>query len=239
MIFFLRQYGYLVSMLILLAIWFSGMLACSKQRVGILLSACFFAPFALGALVFVPDYWRPILVVPFPVGLEDIIFCFSVGGVAWLLAVWPQRDRLRLGLKTRVALVRLTACGLPCFLLSVALRRGGLPIMTSVVLTMVLLAIVLLWLRPRFLSLALTGALGFSLFYFLFARAALAIWPSGYWNVGKLWGYWFFRVPLEEIVWATGHGFVWPLVMAYVLDAELVRVPGALAPTAQEAVREK
>jgi hypothetical protein len=239
MVLFLRQYGYLVSMLILLAICLSGMITFPKQRVGMMLSACFFAPFALGALVFVPDYWRPILVVPFPVGLEDIIFCFSVGGVAWLLAVWPQRERLRLGLETRVALVRLTACGLPCVLLSVTLRREGLPIMTNVILTMVLLAVVLLWLRPRFLSLALTGALGFSLFYFLFARAALAICPLDYWNVGKLWGYRLFRVPLEEIVWATGHGFVWPLVMAYVLDAELVTVPGELAPTAQQAIRGK
>jgi hypothetical protein len=240
MILFLRQYGYLVSMLILLAIWFSGMLACSKQRVGILLSACFFAPFALGALVFVPDYWRPILVVPFPVGLEDIIFCFSVGGVAWLLAVWPQRDRLRLGLKTRVALVRLTACGLPCFLLSVALRRGGLPIMTSVVLTMVLLAIVLLWLRPRFLTLSLMGMLGFSFYHTLNINFGMWVWPQAWhWNVAKFWGYSVFRISPEETLWAAAYGFVWPLVMAYVFDAELVRVPGALAVTVPEASRGK
>jgi hypothetical protein len=239
MVLLLWHYGYLVSVLMLLVVLLLGIVACPGQRMGMLLSSCLGAPYALGALVFVPDYWRPVLVVPFPVGLQDLIFSFSVGGIAWLLAVWPQRNRLRLGPKTRVMLVRLAVCGLPCFLLTLALWRGGLPIMTNVVLTMVAFGIVLLWLRPRFLSLALTGALGFSLFYFLFAWVALALWSPGYWNIEKLWGYSLFHVPLEEIVWATAFGFVWPLFMAYVFDAELVTVPGELATTAQEAIRGK
>jgi len=222
MIFFLRQYGYLVSMLILLAICLSGMITFPKQRVGMLLSAALFVPSALGALLFVPDYWKPVLVVPLPVGLEDIIFSFSAGGIVWLLATCWQKDRLRLRLKTKVILARMNACGLPCILLNLALWRGGLPIMTSVVLTMAVLAIALLWLRPRFLPIAFMGAVWFSFFHFLFASVALAIWPIGQLYAGRLWGYRLFRLPLEEIVWAAAFGFAWPPLMAYVFDAELV-----------------
>jgi hypothetical protein len=47
MVLFLRQYGYLVSMLILLAICLSGTITFPKQRVGLLLGAAVFVPCAL------------------------------------------------------------------------------------------------------------------------------------------------------------------------------------------------
>lgn len=239
MIFFLRQYGYLASALMLLGVFLAGIIACPRQRAGMLLSACLGTPTALFAFFFVPDYWKPVLVVPLPVGLEDVIFCFSTGGIVWLLAVWPQRERPQLRLRTRLVLMRLLACALPSMLFYFALWCGGLSVMTSAVLTMVMLAIVLLWLRPRFLAIALMGTMGFSFFYILFARTALAICPPGHWNVEKLWGYWVLRVPLGEIVWAAAYGFVWPLLMAYAFNAELAPVPGALVPAAQEAIRGK
>ena len=238
MVFFLRHYGYLVSALMLLAVFFLGLIACPKLRVGMLLSACVGAPAALGALCFVPHYWKPVLVIPLPVGLEDIIFSFSVGGIVWLLAVWPQRSRLRLRLRRKLMLARLLACALPFFLANVALGHSGVPIMTSVMLTMVALAIVLLWLRPRFLSPSLMGMLGFSLYHTLNVNFGMWIWPQAWhWNVAKFWDYSGFWISPEETLWAAGYGFVWPLVMAYVFNAERTSVPGALIPTAQEANR--
>jgi hypothetical protein len=240
MVLLLRHYGYLVSALMLLAVFLLAIIACPKQRVGMLLSACLGAPSALFAFFFVPDYWKPVLVVPLPLGLEDIIFSFSVGGIVWLLAVWPLGERLRLRLQTKLLCARLLACALPFFLVISALWRGGLPIMTSVLLTMAALAIVLLWLRPRFLTLSLMGMLGFSFYHTLNINFGMWVWPQAWhWNVAKFWGYSVFRISPEETLWAAAYGFVWPLVMAYVFDAELVRVPGALAVTVPEASRGK
>jgi hypothetical protein len=241
MVLFLRQYGYLASALMLLAVFLSGVIACPKQRVGMLLSACLGAPLALFAFFFVPDYWNPIRVVPFRMGPEDVIFSFSNGGTVWLLAVWLVRDRIKLGAKPTVVLERLVSCALPCLLLCLALRLSGATIMTSVLFTMSLLGVFLAWRRRDLLRISLAGAVGFVAFYFLFVNLVLTIWPEclRQWNAANLSGRRLFRVPLEEVAWAVGYGFVWPLLTAYVLDAELVPVPRALAPRAPEAVREK
>ena len=215
------------------------MIACPKQRVGMLLSACLVVPSALCAFsscrITGNQFWWSRFQWDWktsfsPFQSEESFGCWRSGRRGSVSGCGSVRDSCSRAFSPVLY---------PAILLDLALWRGGLSVMTSVVLSMVALAIVLLWLRPWFLAIALMGAMGFSLFYFLFARAALAIWPPGHWNVGKLWGYWFFRVPLEEIVWAVAYGFVWPLVMAYVFNAELVPVPGELAPTAQEAIRGK
>lgn len=220
----LSAYPYLALSLALLIIFVAGLIVFQGQRRLMLLSGLLSSPYALASISFVPEYWNPVRVANFLTGPEDIIFSFANGGIVWLLSIWLVQRRITLSLQTGRLLRRYIACTSSGVAFILVCRFSGLGVMTSVMVSVVVLGVLLLWRRGELWPLPVAGAIGFTLLYLVLAGAVSVIWPDFLlqWNADNLWGPSLLRLPLEEVVWAFGYGAVWPLLMAYVFDARLV-----------------
>ncbi len=56
-----------------------------KRRRALLLSGLLSMPSSLTTFYFVPEYWQPVRLFDFPLGIEDIFFSFSTGMMVWFL----------------------------------------------------------------------------------------------------------------------------------------------------------
>jgi hypothetical protein len=80
-------------------------------------------------------------------------------------------------------------------------------------------------LRPQFWMMPLLGGFAYPVLHLVMASWCLRIWPHALtqWNIANLSGVLLLGVPVEELEWAFGFGIMWPLLMAHVLDARLIR----------------
>jgi len=74
----LFDYPYLVASLVLLMISMTGYWVFPKRRRALLLSGLLSIPCSLTTFYFVPEYWQPVRLFDFPLGVEDIFFSFSI-----------------------------------------------------------------------------------------------------------------------------------------------------------------
>ncbi len=191
-----------------------------------LISGAMSSPFAVASLFFVPEYWDPARLFDAIIGIEDIIFSFSNGGIVWMLSVWSLKNKLLIILKPYRIIVRSALCLLLWISTTYVFIFLGTGIMASVFLSLMLLELMLILLRYDLWIISLSGAIRFSLLYFIFIKVCFIIWPEfiAQWNTEKLWGITFMDIPIEEILWGVGFGAVWPLCLAYVLDVK-IKVP--------------
>ena len=155
------------------------------------------------------------------VGVEDLVFSFATGGLAWLLATPPSGRPVVIEVRPWRSLTRYGACS--SVGLSVALGAWwlGMGIMPAFWLSMVVVGGCLLVWRPSMWRLSLTGALWF---VGLYAAATVTVF-SAFPRLGlhftqtNLLGITVLGVPVEELVWALGYGAVYPLVLAYSFEA--------------------
>jgi hypothetical protein len=217
------MYPYLCASLVLLVFFLIAFFTQSKQRRPMLLSALFSAPYAFLSIFFVPAYWNPVRVLHLSIGIEDILFSFSNGGIVWLLATWPLRDRLILDIQIKQVFKRyliFTASGITFWLI---LILSGCDPMHGAFLGIVVIIVLLLWLRIELWPLILVGMLSFGLLYFIFCSITFAMNPNFLmqWNVQSLSGNSLLGVPIEEIVWGMSFGALWPLLMGYSFNTRL------------------
>ncbi len=213
---------YLSVSVALLTICISGMAAFRPQRRLIFLSALLSTPFCLYEIVFIPEYWSPFQEDKF-IGAADFLFSFSTGGIAWMLAAIGIKPELALSWKPLLFCRRYAGGAVLGVLFSLFLRLMGLKIMTAVLVSIVIGLLVLAWRFRRLRHFALTGGLGFAVFYFLLLKWMFSV-SSGFpmqWNTAGLSGLDLWGVPVEEILWAAGFGAIWPRFMTYVFDARL------------------
>src|SRR5262249_36844764 len=85
------------------------------------------------------------------------------------------------------------------------------------------------WLCGSLWPVAVAGAIGYAVCYPVLLGVAFFILPDFHrqWNTAKLWGLYWFGVPLEEIVLSVGFGALWPFSLAYAFDARLVSTKGS------------
>jgi hypothetical protein len=193
MIALFNSYLYLGLSLCLFILGLMFFLFFPKQRRTMLVSAALASPYAFLSLLFVPEYWEPLRIANF------------------------------LDFHTTRVLRRYIVTTLSGLCLLVLCRTCGLDIMTSANLSMAILGILLLLRRVELWPIPVTGAIGFGILYALLIGCIFAIWPDFLlqWNTVNLWGISIVGVPLGEITWSLGYGAVWPLIMAYVLDAKV------------------
>jgi hypothetical protein len=166
------------------------------------------------------DYWRPVRLGGWRLGLEDAIAAFVVGAVVWGVAIWPLRRRIRLQAGTFDILRRLRR-PLLYLILFFILELFGLSWMTSFLATLLLMTVIELAQRPFMWPLALCGALMFVPLYFLYVTLILAIWPEALfqWNPAPPWGTRLLGIPAGELAWSLLFGAALPLIGASILDA--------------------
>lgn len=219
----LARFPYLGMSLALFLLLLAGLLARPHQRKLTLLSAALQAPFGLLSVFFVPDYWKPARVFSFGTGagVEDLLFSFASGGLIWLLAISLSGARIEAGIEPRKVLVRFAAFAVPGVATGALLWWSGLGPMDATIAIAVVAAAVLAWRQRGVLYLSAAGALGFGLLYPAVLKCAYTLWPlfPDQWSSAGAWGLSVRGLPLEEIVWAVGGGAVWPLFVAYLVDA--------------------
>jgi hypothetical protein len=227
---FLADYPYFANALVMLALSLAGIAIFPAQRHAATLSGLLALPWGIWGITLVPDYWTPRLVLPFGnLGVEDFMWAFVTGVLAWLAAAVPARHHLALDdnlalVGRRYAIVSLV--GAAVFL---PLWLGGIGVMTAFLASNIALGLFLACIRPKLLRLAVGGALGFGLINALVMKATLAICPAYYDQMSQttLSGAMIGGLLVKELDWAFAAGAVWPMVVCYVLEpTDLAAAPG-------------
>lgn len=220
----LNSYPFFGMSLALMAVCIVCMALFPSRRGPMFLSGLLCTPFCLYEVAFVPEYWRPVEIARCLVGLEDMMFSFATGGIAWLLGTCCLRRDISFSIEPLRFSRRFFGCSILGVILSLILWRMGLRIMTATLLVIAVGFIGLALRYRRLCSVAVPGALGFLLVYVAVLRLSFVIWPHSLlqWNSDGLWSSRFLGVPLEEVLWALAFGAIWPRFMAYVFDARLV-----------------
>jgi lysylphosphatidylglycerol synthetase-like protein (DUF2156 family) len=177
-------------------------------------------PSSLIAFTFEGDYWTPDRLGGLMIGAEDLVFCVVAGALAWLVAAWPFRHRVRSTVRWRAAMTRYAALGLLGGVVIIGFHLGDRHSMTGFAVASLLVLATVLILRRELWILAPSGAAFYSAVHVSVVRLQFWIWPDyvSFWNHEGLLGSTIAGVPLFEFVWSAVFGGVWPVVVAFVFD---------------------
>lgn len=225
-------FPYLIFSLIFLFLFAVGLLITPLRfRRSVLISAALSAPTSLATFVFVPYYWNPERIVPFELGPEDIFFSFSSGGIIWLFVILVLTRNYSITINHRVSLLRYGMfIFFGCLIYMVCLLTK-MRIMLATVFTILVIGI---WILSRcwcYRRISIIGTLGFAIIYVTFLKGFMAVCPEflEHWSMEYLYGIMLIGLPLEEIIWATATGAVWPLIMSYLFNLQLVKKEKAVS----------
>ncbi len=216
------DYPYLVTSLVLLMISMTGYWVFPKRRRALLLSGLLSIPCSLTTFYFVPEYWQPVRLFDFPLGIEDIFFSFSTGMMVWFIMDVRHGNAI---LETRWSRVlpryfKVLPLGIVMIFL---MRQIPIMVMNQALIGIIIIGVILSWNRWKALPAALfTGAV-FSLFYTLFLAMMFANFLdfSIQWTHSNLFGFSILGIPVEESLWAFIFGACWAIVMVFVFNTKI------------------
>jgi hypothetical protein len=201
------QFAYLVWCAVFAVCWVLLYYLRADARRDMVLFSLFAAPLGpLTQYLHLFDYWRPLTVTGTPLGPEDVLVAFFIGGITvGLYSFVKDQTHVR---RERAGVLPLIVSA---YVLGILLMYGGFFILglSSIevaVLTLGLFGFVPIVLKPWIGRAALLNGVVFAVFLFVFE----VIYFSYYigivdaWWFGATWGR-FVGVPYEEILW----GFLW------------------------------
>ncbi len=211
------EYSYALGVLLLAGVFGVFYALVPRARATMLLGTAAALPFAFLAPLFVPGYWDPPYILFGPVGLEDMAFAMTTGGLAWPLAAWAGPRRRDFDTRPARVAARLlvpVATGLMAIAGAVSL---GLDPMAAALGCMVPWTLYLLAADPWLGRYIVSGAAAFGIGYLLYVRFMLWLWPDaiGVWTTGGIWAMTVMGVPLGELIWGVAYGGIWPATLAY------------------------
>lgn len=210
------RYAYLISALIFLFIWLILYLYRKDLRHKMLKMSLILAPFGpLSQLLYIRDYWRPELFNGWVIGLEDIIFSFAIGGIASVIYedffgkkyVKRHLPRHRMSMLTIVLFVVI-------FMAIGNLYLGYNSIYVSILVFLIIGLFVILLRHDLLKDAIMSGLLMaclMSLFYFgshLILGKVFDDIIQRWWITGNISGVLIFGLPIEELAWGFGLGFI-------------------------------
>ena len=219
---FLRSYPYLLMSLSLFSLCVVFMAVFREYRKPMIISGFLSVPCALYAVAFVPEYWHPNQVFRLFVGPEDILFSFATGALVWLMVAYSARGSwLQIDIRPGRLARRYGAIATIFLALMLAAWFAGLRPMDAYFVSAAALFALLLIVRPHLWPVAARGSALFAGFYLAFIWLIITFIPEflQQWNQVQLYGIEVGGVPLEEVLWATMFGAVWPLGMTYFFEA--------------------
>lgn len=188
----LYNYPYLCGVLALLGICAVELAICQELRRPMLICALLSTPFSLASIACVPEYWNPAMVLPFLPGVEDIIFSFTTGGIAWFSGIWPLRRQITVDFHpTRIICRYLSVMSLGTVLFCL-FRLSGLGVMSAILVSGLAAGAVTIVVglpRPMY-AISVPGVVGFTIPYTLLLSVLTRIAPQSrlQWNSDNLWG---------------------------------------------------
>lgn len=222
-----QNYAYLWATLAVIAALFAvAMFLPARQRQIAVFSGLVNAPTGIFAPTF-NAYWTPERLGGGPLGVEDFLFSFAAGMLAWMLVVpLPLARGLRVSPGGWAVVGRIAVFVLVIPTTYITLWVAGFNPMTACLLGLALGGAIALWLHPDLWPLALPAAIAYPSLHGLATAIAISVWPNlaDVWISGQAWGYGVVRgVPLGELIWASAFGAVWPPVVAHFLGARHAR----------------
>lgn len=206
-----HQFAYLVGSVGFLAVWLALFLWRKDLRKEILTMsfiAGFFTPLAL---IFLPDYWYPEHIIgKYPLGIEDYLFAFSIGGIGAVLyeATFGKTHTLcecRKRDPFDLAIIVLAAAAIMIIFTFIF----GLNSIYSNYLAFLATFGFIIYFRRDLLPQALMSGLMVGGLMFLFYQVWISVYPGiiqHWWRLNNISGILVFGVPFEEILWGFGWG---------------------------------
>ena len=228
----MAEYIYLYGSLVLLGMWTICLVVFRSQRQLIMISSLLSMPLSCASVLFVPEYWQPVRILEGITGIEDLVFSFATGGLAWAASMWLLPRKVVVNLAWRRHLTRYFYTIFFGVVVWVSLLLLGFSVMTAALVDCAAFTLLNLALRPELLPLAIRGAIGFAVPYMAFAVVGGILFPGFYeqWNHANLWGVYLMSVPLEEGVWALAYGALWPVFLTCVLEMRIEASPEPARP---------
>jgi hypothetical protein len=214
------KYSYLGYSLIFLSIWIIFYILRPDLRRRMLIFSLIITPLGpLSEIWFLRDYWRRPTITGYPISIEDAIFAFAVGGIAYgiykvffnMTAVLSE-DQPKRGW---LVLAFFVITFLPLVLLTDLYHVNSI---FSSALSLFLIAVLTWTLRPDLLKSSLVSGLMIVVLFFLVYKGMQVIFPGAieYWCTGcnpsglRLSG-----INLEELLW----DFTWGLAGSTMVEA--------------------
>ncbi|OGE78018.1 MAG: hypothetical protein A2751_06040 [Candidatus Doudnabacteria bacterium RIFCSPHIGHO2_01_FULL_46_14] len=216
------QYAWLIWSLILLLIWaiiyFS--LRSKESKKEMLVVSLWTSLLGLTEPLFVPEYWSPPslfdLALRTGFDIESLLFAFGVGGL--VVVLYERIFRIKhetIPLSSRHSARHhyhfWAITSTPVIFIVLLFATSLNPIYTSAI-ALVLGGFATWYCRPDLKKKMITSAFIFLGLYFFYFLTLIAIYP-GYvenvWNLKAISGVLVAGVPLEELMFAFGVGFLW------------------------------
>jgi len=205
------RYAYLLGNLFFVLIWFILFLYRRDLRKEMLVMSFIIMPMGpLTEFFYLRDYWRPELFNGWAVGIEDLLFAFTIGGIA---AVIYEEFFSKKYLKKHLALhpkwmfVIFPLGYAWMFLGNIVLGFNSIYISISGLL---IFGIPMLFFRHDLLKNAVFSGLFMGLFMLVFYIFFIAIFNGviqRWWLLGNISGILILGVPIEELMWGFSCGF--------------------------------
>lgn len=223
------QYAWLTWSLLLLVIWvlvyFS--LRSTESRKEMLVVSLWTSLLGLTEPLFVPEYWSPPslfdLALRTGFDIESLFFAFSIGGLAVVIyemffRVKHKRIRDEEKRKPHHKYHLFTLLLAPIIFILLLLFTELNPIYATFI-ALVGGGLATWYCRPDLKKKMFASAFIFLGLYFVYFLTLIYVYP-GYveqvWNLTALSGIMFFGVPLEELMFAFGVGFLWSSVYEHI-----------------------
>lgn len=215
------QYAYLELSLIFLIIWILFFLWRKDLRKEILFVSLVMAPMGpLNEILFYfNDYWRPETFTSVYMGIEDLIYAFSIGGIGatfyYMVFNKKYSKPVYKGFPYYLSLFFMAGLPLELFLNKVV----GVNSIYVTCAFLIVISIIMLMLRTDLWWSALASAFLFTVLFSLVYILWIKLYPNifkDWWMIGNISGIQFLRVPIEEFLWAFSWGFTSALFYKFI-----------------------
>ncbi len=215
------QYSYLIGDLVFLVIWFVLFILRKDLRKKMLLISIFFGVIGLiFEVTHALDWWTPHLITNTPIGIEDFLFGFAIGGIATGIygglfkkrVVVEKKDKKKIkkeNLHFLIMWVFIILFYFICFFVF------NLHSFYAAIITMGIFTVYILIKRKDLILNSLISGLilvVISFFAFWICEFITPGWVNHVWMLKNLSGVIILKVPLEDLIWFFFAGvFIAPL----------------------------
>lgn len=231
------QYAWLIWSLILLLVWcfvyFS--LKNKESRKEMLVVSLWTSLLGLTEPLFVPEYWRPPslfdLALRTGFDLESLLFAFGVGGLAVVIyerifRVKHEQISVEEKHKPRHKYHLLALLSAPIIFVLMLVFTNLNPIYSTFI-ALIGGGLATWYCRPDLKKKMFTSAFIFLGIYFVYFLTLILMYPDyveRVWNLPAISGILILGIPLEELMFAIGLGFLWSSVYEHIAWRKVKRL---------------
>lgn len=230
------KYAYLIANLFFLAVWLLIFWRVKHLRRPMFIMSLITASFGpVSELWYFADYWKPEIALPLPVGgIEDLLFGFSIGGIGafayeslFVRGICKcEEKKLK---KEWFLFVFFAVVGVSMIVLNNLL---GLNSIFASSIGMIIVAIVMLYLRPDLIINAIGSAFLVAGVMFVIYFLGQEFFPGAHAWMLRIWklsatpqGIVIFKhIPWTEMLWGLSWGLVWGPMYEFLVGARTIKL---------------